>query len=329
MQHHLHWRAWCSVLGKRGGILISMPVILLLQAVQRNDVTFLWMKIGRKEPSNISLSSLDEVSMVISLTFSDTPMKPLFSFYASQHPCFLVSRQWDWFDWCSCSMSQAGWSPPCGGYLHSSGRTQRDPWRDRRDMRSLYCHCVPWSRWHCWALLLWDAQVDTGTFTWVKPRRCSYSQEEGVLGEDASTQGRGRTTGSLATFACFLKVYGFRCHQLRRLKMLCNLILTKLIPIKHFLVVEDSRKDATAEKDKSRNQGKADASQRDTQFVQESGIHSNKLGIMWLATEGDTAGKGKAWRTLFSGKLHQLCGKWPKWPSMKLDANPSKNYYHC
>ena len=91
------------------------------------------MKIGRKEPSNISLSSLDEVSMVISLTFSDTPMKPLFSFYASQHPCFLVSRQWNWFDWCSYSISKAGWSPQCGGYLHSSGRNQSDPWRDRKE----------------------------------------------------------------------------------------------------------------------------------------------------------------------------------------------------
>lgn len=101
--------------------------------------------------------------------------------------------------------------------------------RQKREMWSLYWHCVPWSRWQCWALLLCDAQVDTGTFTWVKPRQRLYSQEEGVLGEDVSTQGRGLTTGSLATFACFLKVYGFRCHQLRRPKMLCNLILTKLI----------------------------------------------------------------------------------------------------
>ena len=68
------------------------------------------------------------------------------SFYAFDTPLFLVSKQWDWFDWFSVFISRAWWSPECEGCLYSSGRAQSAP--RRKEMLNLNLFYFIWNKRH-------------------------------------------------------------------------------------------------------------------------------------------------------------------------------------
>lgn len=81
---------------------------------------------------------------------------------------------------------------------------------------------------------------------------------------------------------------------MRGFKRLCDVILTKLIPTKQLLILEDPWKETTEGKTKSGSLGRADASPGSTEASHQFGIRSEKLGIILIDYQGCTSGKGQS-----------------------------------
>ena len=123
MQHHLHLKC-----------LLSLLQIFSFSACHFIAPGYLkkwcWISYCRnistakgKLPTFLALLGYGFNYLSNSLGYS----REMLSFYAFDNPLFLISKQWDWFDWSGVFISRAWWSPEWEGCLYSSGRAQSDP----------------------------------------------------------------------------------------------------------------------------------------------------------------------------------------------------------
>lgn len=168
MQHHPHWR--CLVLGKHVVILNINACHSTAPGCPKKGCDFLMDENWKKESFHCFFALLG-CGFNDHLSFSDIPMKPLFSFYVSQQPSFLGFKT-----------VKLIWLIHLF-YLHSveaiytvQGAPRVTHGETERECETSTDTVPPEIGDTYWALLRHDAQVDTCAFAWLKPRLGSYSQ---------------------------------------------------------------------------------------------------------------------------------------------------------